>query len=155
MEKDAPIQTSNESAPEQRDYKPVRYPRPTTFSASVLITLLEGKKLTEQPTFYCTELQRAVWTLHGFGWPIKMKTATIYVRNGLPRKVTKYSLDRKFVIWVNKHSAGTWRQSARIVREVFVATRAYRSYRKNGLAYPPGIELLMTMRGCLRMVKED
>ncbi len=119
--KNAPVQPTNESAPDKRDYNPGRLPKLVdTVRSSVLAALLEGHALTGMDAVFneaTTRLSAAVCALQQtHGWTIERHDIDVATSDGRITPVTSYWLRQSTIRQAHDAGAAKWIASVKAAR---------------------------------------
>ena len=111
--KNAPVQPTNESAPEKRDYTPGRLPKHiNTVTASVMISLLESNTLTGMDAVFkesTTRLSAVInYLKRDYGWTIDRRDIATGTNDGRIATITAYWLPQETIARAFEAGAREW-----------------------------------------------
>lgn len=97
--KNAPVQTTNESAADTANFNPI-YPALDTLPARCLAMMLDGQAITH-PEFNAAtgswRLSVVIYTLKGLGWPVESVDISVPSAECPHRFIISYSLPREVI----------------------------------------------------------
>ena len=119
--KNAPVQPTNESAPEKRDYTPGRLPKHiNTVTASVMISLLESNTLTGMDAVFkesTTRLSAVINYLKSdYGWTIDRRDIATGTNDGRIATITAYWLPQETIARAFEAGARAWIDQVKAAR---------------------------------------
>lgn len=111
--KNAPVQTTNESAPGKRDYTPGTLPkRINTVTASVLVALLESHNITCMESVFKQNTTRLGAFIHrltrDYGWHIDRRDIATGTNDGRIATITAYWLPQETIARAFEAGARAW-----------------------------------------------
>lgn len=111
--KNAPVQPTNESAPEKRDYTPGRLPKHiNTVTASVMVSLLESNTLTGMDAVFKESTTRLSAVIHylenDYGWTIDRRDIATGTNDGRIATITAYWLPQETIARAFEAGARAW-----------------------------------------------
>lgn len=120
--KNAPVQTTNESAPDKRNYTPGRLPkRINTVTADVLACLLESQTMTGMKSVFKEHTTRLSAVIHylespRYGWAIDRRTVSTGTNDGRVSEITEYWLPPEAIAQAFEAGAREWVERVKTAR---------------------------------------
>jgi hypothetical protein len=112
--KNAPVHTTNESAPDKRDYTPGTLPkRINTVTADVLACLLESQTMTGMKSVFKEHTTRLSAVIHylespRYGWTIDRRTVSTGTNDGRVAEISAYWLSQATIAQAFEAGAREW-----------------------------------------------
>ena len=110
----APVQTTNESAPDKRNYTPGTLPKHiNTVTASVMVALLESNTLTGMESVFKEHTTRLSAVIHylespRYGWTIDRRTVSTGTNDGRVAEISAYWLPQETIAKAFEAGAREW-----------------------------------------------
>lgn len=119
--KNAPVQDTNESAPDKRNYTPGTLPKHiNTVTASVMVALLESHTMTGMESVFkehTTRLGAVIHYLEGeYGWHIDRRDIATGTNDGRIATITAYWLPQETIARAFEAGAREWINRVKIAR---------------------------------------
>jgi hypothetical protein len=119
--KNAPVQTTNESAHDKRDYTPGTLPKQiNTVTASVMAALLESHTMTGMESVFkehTTRLGAVIHYLEGeYGWHIDRRDIATGTNDGRIATITAYWLPQETIARAFEAGAREWINRVKVAR---------------------------------------
>ena len=119
--KNAPIQNTNESAPDKRDYTPGTLPKHiNTVTASVMVALLESHTMTGMESVFkehTTRLGAVIHYLEGeYGWHIDRRDMATGTNDGRIATIAAYWLPQETIARAFEAGAREWIKRVKVAR---------------------------------------
>ena len=119
--KNAPVQTTNESAPYKRDYTPGTLPKHiNTVTAAVMVALLESKTLTGMESVFkehTTRLGAVIYYLESrYSWTIERRTVSTGTNDGRVAEISAYWLPQETIARAFEAGAREWIERVKAAR---------------------------------------
>lgn len=119
--KNAPIQTTNESAPSKRNHtKGILPKRVDTVRAEILAALLESSVLTGMDSVFqqsTTRLSAVIYTMeHEYGWHIERRDTATGTNDGRIATITAYWINQETIAYAFEIGARDWILSVQAAR---------------------------------------
>lgn len=112
--KNAPVQTTNESAPDKRNFTPGTLPKHiNTVTAAVMVALLESKTLTGMESVFKEHTTRLGAVIHylespRYGWTIDRRTVSTGTNDGRVAEIAAYWLPQETIAQAFEAGAREW-----------------------------------------------
>jgi len=119
--KNAPVQNTNESAPDKRDYTPGTLPKHiNTVTAAVMVALLESNTLTGMDSVFkenTTRLAAAIGYLKNrYNWSIERRNIATGTNDGRMPTITAYWLSQETIAKAFEAGAREWMNRVKFAR---------------------------------------
>ncbi len=120
--KNAPVQTTNESAPDKRNYTPGRLPkRINTVTADALAALLESQTMTGIESVFKRNTTRLSAVIHyletpRYGWTIDRRTVSTGTNDGRVTEITEYWLPPETIAQAFEAGTREWIERVKVAR---------------------------------------